>query len=86
MSLQKVGKVHTERATTASILFKMIILNSEEKFTRLVQFYGTNRMCSFYKHGCLTYYLNHKNQKLSFPVPPGKTDQLVVDGNVKMGV
>lgn len=44
MSLQKVGKVHTERATTASVLFKMIILNSEEeKFTRLVRLYGTHR-------------------------------------------
>lgn len=32
---QKVGKVHTERATTASVLFKMITL-SVKKFTRLV--------------------------------------------------
>lgn len=32
---QKVGKVHTERATTASALFKMITL-SVKKFTRLV--------------------------------------------------
>lgn len=31
---QKVGKVHTERATTASVLFKMITLSV--KFTRLV--------------------------------------------------
>lgn len=32
---QRVGKVHTERATTASVSFKMMIL-SVKKFTRLV--------------------------------------------------
>lgn len=66
--------MHTERATTASILFKMI--NSQQrgkKFTRLVKLHGTRGWAGVaYTRGSLPRSLSHREQLPSFPAPPGK--------------
>lgn len=79
--------MHTERATTASILFKMI--NSQQrgkKFTRLVKLHGTRGWAGVaYTRGSLTRSLSHREQLPSFRRHQERRPT-VTDGNVKMGV